>query len=145
MGKENQNFAKNKQITKVFWPALLFGSLRAGWSNKPEYTKPMPTAYFRGQAGYSKFYPPEARSYKVSDEDVPSPKKRRKTIPGGNDRKQAHQPLQLPNAFYHHSTRATPLADNMSPPLLYITSPTLPSFSLYLPTLTVCPYSTRGT
>lgn len=37
-----------------------------GWSNKPEYTKPMPTAYFRGQAGYSKFYPPEARSYKYS-------------------------------------------------------------------------------
>jgi hypothetical protein len=26
----------------------------------------MPTAYFRGQAGYSKFYPPDARDYKYS-------------------------------------------------------------------------------
>lgn len=38
----------------------------SGWSGRPEYTKPTPTAYFRGQAGYSRFYPPDARDYKYS-------------------------------------------------------------------------------
>ena len=44
---------------------LSWTTIPAGWDSKPEYTKPMPRAYFRGQAGYSKFYPPEARDYKV--------------------------------------------------------------------------------
>ena len=32
-----------------------------GWSTKP--TSVMPSSYFRGEVGYSKFYPPEARDY----------------------------------------------------------------------------------
>ena len=35
-----------------------------GWDTKP--TSIMPSAYFQGEVGYSKFYPPEARDYEYA-------------------------------------------------------------------------------
>ena len=35
-----------------------------GWDSKP--TSIMPSAYFQGEVGYSKFYPPEARDYEYA-------------------------------------------------------------------------------
>ena len=36
-------------------------SIPTGWDTKPKSI--MPSAYFQGEVGYSKFYPPEARDY----------------------------------------------------------------------------------